>query len=533
MFFLNYFNKISIKSIWDDNSREFIFKEGFDDQAPVTKLPSVLPNKTTLVFTGFDNKRIKSYDHLKPDSLKAIIKEHFLPSLYKLKRNNKKFEICLNLKTQEDNGQKDFFSNSVKLTEDDLPSFTKINIEDPCLDAFSSIDMLYNIEEIGGKGSYLTAFNIDGRTISANLISPLAIPSGYTCTFLFESDIFHSNADSSRQKLILPDGLKESVLYKRLKTEMGSILAEKIPQIKEKNKKTKALFEKQFPHFLGYFEAETVGLINKDDALAIAQHKFFMAEKEILLCEELTDKSYEKSIELSSRVLTEYILYREKIIRRMKSITNGNSEAEIHNLIVPKHQEFSGKEHSDIYQNNAWLLDDKFMVFRTILSEKRMDRVIQAVTLDDEIVADAGRPDIAMIFSADPDNFEQVDVVVVEIKKKTNDEKENQYAINQLLDRAVNLVAHCKNIQRVWYYAVMDINDKMATRLQQQRWSPLFSKGNVFYQEFVTPHPDGRQIPTPTFVLSFDAIVADAENRNHTFLEILREGMKRYADDDD
>lgn len=33
-------------------------------------------------------------------------------------------------------------------------------------------------------------------------------------------------------------------------------------------------------------------------------------------------------------------------------------------------------------------------------------------------------------------------------------------------------------------------------------------------------------MPTPTFVMSFDAIIGDAECRNHTFLEILKSGMK-------
>ena len=170
------------------------------------------------------------------------------------------------------------------------------------------------------------------------------------------------------------------------------------------------------------------------------------------------------------------------------------------------------------------------MVFRTILSEKSMAAVINAIRLDDESVGDTGRPDIAMIFSADPSDAAPVDVVVVEIKKKTDEEKDNFYAVNQLLDRAGKLVAYCPNIQRVWYYAIMDINDTTAFRLRQFKWTPFFSKGKVYYQEFETPHPDGRIIPTPTFVVSFDAIVADAECRNHTFLEILRDGMKKYAE---
>jgi hypothetical protein len=529
LIYLKYFKKVSIKSEWLGYSREFIFKEGFDGNAPAILSQEKSANRTSLVFSSFANDKVKSYDHLKPESLKPMIIEQFLPTLFEKKRDGKKFEISIKLVTGDSNSQKEFFNHQVKITENDLPSLTKQRIEDPTIDALSSIDMLYHIEETIGKSSCLIAFNIDGRTIPVNLISQSSIPTGYNLVCLFESEIFHSNADSSRQKLILPDGLPENILFKRLKQELGKLLAEFIPQIKAQNIKTKAKFEKQFPHLLGYFETENIGLIDKDEALSIAQQKFFVAEKEILQSEDLTDEAYEKSLELSSRVLTEYVLYREKIIRRMKSMTAANAETEIHNLIVPRYQEFTGLNHSEVYQNNAWLLDDKFMVFRTVLSEKRMDEVIQAISLDEDIVGDDGRPDIAMIFSADPDNSTPVDVVIVEIKKKTENEKDNLYAITQLLQRAEKLVKHCSNIQRVWYYAVMEVNEGLTTRLMQQKWAPLYSKGQVFYQDYVTYDSNQRAIPTPTFVMSFDAIVNDAQTRNHTFLDILREGMKKYA----
>ena len=166
------------------------------------------------------------------------------------------------------------------------------------------------------------------------------------------------------------------------------------------------------------------------------------------------------------------------------------------------------------------------MSFQTILSEKRMDEVIDAIRLSDDGIGDSGRPDIAMIFSADPAEVPQVDVVVVEIKRRTNDEKENTNAVNQLLDRAQKLVDHCPNIQRIWYYAVLEVDEVLDRRLQQMKWAPLFSIGKVFYQDFETRRPDGQIIPTPTFILSFDAIIGDAECRNHTFLEILKSGMK-------
>ena len=529
--FLNYFDRVEVVSTRDKWQRKFVFKEGFDGNAPLQEIEQAQDAKTTLTFTGFTGARVKSYDDLKPDAIKPLLIEQFLPTLDARKRDDKAFKISISLKTIESNAQKEFFPHEVAITPDELPSMTKIAIQDDSLDAFSTIDMHYHVEPVSGKGSLLIAFSIDGRTIPVSLISPSSFPAGYLGVFLFESEMFHSNADSSRQKLVLPEGLPVASLYRVLRREVGKVLADKIPQITEKNKKVKETFEEKFPHLLGYFEDDTVGLIERDDALDVAQQRFFQAQKQVLQCEMLTDAAYEKSLELSSRTLTEYILYREKIIGRMKAMTADNAEADIHNLIVPRFKEFSQDTlSSEIYQNNAWLLDDKFMVFRTILSEKSMNVVINAIRLDDESVVDTGRPDIAMIFSANPSDAAPVDVVVVEIKKKTDEEKDNFYAVNQLLDRAVKLVAYCPNIQRVWYYAIMNINDATAIRLRQFKWTPFFSKGKVYYQEFETPHPDGRIVPTPTFVVSFDAIVADAERRNHTFLEILRNGMKKYAE---
>ena len=529
--FLNYFDRVEVVSTRDKWQRKFVFKEGFDGNAPLQEIEQAQDAKTTLTFTGFTGARVKSYDDLKPDAIKPLLIEQFLPTLDARKRDDKAFKISISLKTIESNAQKEFFPHEVAITPDELPSMTKIAIQDDSLDAFSTIDMHYHVEPVSGKGSLLIAFSIDGRTIPVSLISPSSFPAGYLGVFLFESEMFHSNADSSRQKLVLPEGLPVASLYRVLRREVGKVLADKIPQITEKNKKVKETFEEKFPHLLGYFEDDTVGLIERDDALDVAQQRFFQAQKQVLQCEMLTDAAYEKSLELSSRTLTEYILYREKIIGRMKAMTADNAEADIHNLIVPRFKEFSQDTlSSEIYQNNAWLLDDKFMVFRTILSEKSMNVVINAIRLDDESVGDTGRPDIAMIFSANPSDAAPVDVVVVEIKKKTDEEKDNFYAVNQLLDRAVKLVAYCPNIQKVWYYAIMNINDATAIRLRQFKWTPFFSKGKVYYQEFETPHPDGRIVPTPTFVVSFDAIVADAERRNHTFLEILRNGMKKYAE---
>jgi hypothetical protein len=530
LIFLDYFGRISVDSVWEGNRRRFVFSKSFQGESRLERLKSAEPNTTTLVFSDFVRDRVKSYDDLKPGTLKERIIEQFLPTLHEYRRSKRPFRISIKLQTKETDAQKEFFSSEEVITTDDLPELTSVIIEDPFLDAFEEVEMFYRVKAGMGERNILTAVSIDRRTIPIKLLQPGAVPPDHSTIFLFSSKLFEGKSDTSRQKLDLPDNIPEAELFRVLRREVGKVLSETIPQIREKNTRTETQFEEQFPHLLGLFEDSTVGLIDKDEALDIAQRKFFKAQKEILQCDKLDDSTFEKSLELSSRALTEYVLYREKIIAKMRETTMANSEADTHNLIVPRWTQFQKGEFANgLYRNNAWLLDDKFMTFQTVLSDQRMDTIIDAITIQNEGVVDGGRPDIAMIFSADPAEAAAVDVVVIEIKKKSDDEKENQYVINQLLDRAVKLAAYRPNIQRIWYYAVIHINDNMVTRLQQMKWAPLFSQGKVFYQEFPTGRPDGTVVPTPMFVMSFDAIVADAQCRNHTFLEILRHGMKQYA----
>ena len=528
--FLDYFSSVAVESFFDGKRRNFLYNKDFNGASDVVDVQDGMPHSTKLNFSGFIKEKVRSYDDLKPDNLKERIISHFLLTLKDLKDKEKEFKINVSLHVEEENSQRDFFSKTVEIGPSDLPLMEFLEIPAGVIDEFSSIGIHYCIISSFAGRDLSTAISIDGRTIPINLIQQTAIPYGYSVVFIFSSDMFLGCSDSSRQQLVLPDRISQYLLYSLLRRAIGKILAEKIPQITASNQKAKERFEQQFPHLLGYIDDDVVGLIDTDEALNIAQQKFFKQQKEILQCEDLSDDLYEKSLDASSRALTEYVLYREKIIAKLKSMTGDNTEDEIHNLIVPRRETYCDDAlASQIYENNAWLLDDKFMTFRTILSEKRMDEIINHILLSDEISGEAGRPDIAMIFSADPNDAIPVDVVIVEIKKITDDEKENQYSINQLIKRATKLVKYCSTIQRIWYYAVVNINDEFAESLQIQKWAPLYSKGKVFYQEFQAPNPIGSLVPTPIFVLSFDAIVSDAASRNHTFLEILRNAIKRHV----
>lgn len=526
--YLHYFENVSILSTFNNRRRSFVFSNAFKGTCRTEEVPSDGSSGTTLTFKGFAGTRLRSYEDIKPGALKERLLEHFLPLFYEKKRSNTPFRVSIELKDLSQTAQRGLFAETQFITEADVPALECKTIQDNQIDIFASISMHYMLRA-GVDGRQIVAICIDGRTIPMpKLLSRNAIPHNHTAIFLFESDLFAGKSDSARQRLVLPDTISESTLTRVLRREMSSVLSEKLPEIETKNAATRKQFEDRYPHLVGLFDEDTVGLIDRDEAIEKAQNRFFKEQKAVLESDTLDDATFAKSLEFSSRTLTEYVLYRELIIKRLREMTQSNKEADVHNLIVPQRKVLDKVNLVDeIYTNNAWLLDDKFMSFRTILSEAKMHDVIDTITLKSGSPTDEGRPDIAMIFSADPDHVESVDVVVVEIKRRTVDDKENPYAATQLVKRARKLADYWPSIQRVWYFAIIEIDESLSQLLIDLKWTPLFSRGKVFYQEFPVRRTDGVIIPTPVCLLSFDAVIQDAAARNHTFLELLKSDLRR------
>ena len=527
--YLSHFSTVHVSSIFGNKRRTFTFANTFKGDSKTAAVSAADRPGTVLRFTGFVGRRLSSYDDIKPAILKEKLLEHFLPLLHEKQESGSAFRITIELKTRSAKAQKDFFPDAQSITADDVPTLECRNFKDQYLDTFAEISMWYMLRQGAGEKLQMAAACIDGRTIPFNkLLSPNAIPPNCRAIFLFKSELFTGKSDSARQRLILPESISEAALYRVLRREMSIVLNEKLPEIGQKNAKTKEQFEEKYPHLTGLFDDDAVGLIDRDEAIELAQRRFFKDQKEVLESEGLDDATFEKSLEVSSRTLTEYILYRELIIKQLGEMTDQNKESDIHNLIVPRYKRFHKDALVDgIYRNNAWLLDDKFMSFRTILSEARMQELISAITLKEDTGVDDGRPDISMIFSADPAQEEKVDVVVIEIKRRAANEKENTYAALQLAKRARKLVNHCLTIQRVWYFGIIEIDDALSQLLLDTNWIPLFSRGRIFYQDYRVERPDGIRVPTPTYLVSYDAIIRDAAVRNHTFLEILKSDIKR------
>lgn len=530
--YLSYFNKVEISSSFKGNTRFFTLSDAFDGENNVNDTP-LNKSITKLNFTGYSKDKIKSYDYLKPVSLKKSIVEHFYPLFYTLKSEGKELVIKINLDVVEANPEQVFSSETRSIKVSELPKMDVVEIPAEGLDLFENFQLFYSIKPTVDVVNPITALCVDGRTIPVDVLSKGGIPSGYEMIFLLYSNLFTGKVNPSRQELKMTDS--ELKTTKRLfGKKIGELIQEAIPKIQEQNKETVKALENRYPHLLGYFNEEAVGLIDRTETLESAQSIFFKAQKEILEASHLTDTQYEKSLDISARLLTEYVLYRNIIIDKIGEIDHRNSEASIHNLIVPMRTHLkNGNKINDVYNNNAWLLDDKYMSYTTILSDLEMTNLLKEISLDEELIeADQSRPDIAIVFSNNPNEggAEKLDVVIVELKKLGLKLAKKEELVSQLKQRARKLLQHYPDrIQRIWFYGIIDFDDEFVRALKEEEYLEVYSEGKYFYKESnIIPDKDKPEIKVPIGInlISFDSLILDAKSRNSTFLELLKEGLK-------
>ncbi|MBR2090222.1 MAG: sensor histidine kinase [Fibrobacter sp.] len=536
--YLKYFRKVDIESVFETNSkRTFSFHEHFKSKSQNEILPSETESYSLLTFKDFSNTKLLSYDNIKASDVKEYLLDQFLPSFFLFKKAGKDFRVLIRTSVVESNKEKDFYSDCQEITIADLPLLNERKIDDVNIDFFKqSLDLFYAIDD-SYQGKITTAICIDGRAMEIPLLKSAKIPEKISGVFLLSSSFFDSKSDDSRQNFNFKnDELK--VIEKVFSESISEILNERFPEIKTRNTEISNKLTERYPHLDGYFEKKAVCLLDENKILEEAQNKFFKEQKAILDAAELNDDLYDKSLRHATRVLTEYVLYRNKIIDKLRNITGEEKEAKIHNLIAPMQNTFSAESFiNDLYSNNAWLLDDKYMSYRSILSDENIEKLISSISEDPELRSNDLKPDIALVFSNDIETTKHpVDVVVVELKKKGLGYLDNTRVLDQLEQRARRLLGLYPNkIQRMWFFGIVEFDKELKIKMREG-WTQIYSEGEAYYKSApIQPidkdkNPIGdKTYPVSMTLMSFDALWKDAKTRNETFLRILRESIKKYV----
>jgi len=518
LIYIAYFQDIQIESYYDKKKRVFSFSDDFDETNQNIETIINHNSGTKIVMKDYQLQKIAKYDYIDPKYLKKRILEEFYSLLFKKKTNKEKLEI--NIKA---NIEKQIIEE--KLSLDDVLELKSIEI-DTQIDLVNKLHIYYAINKIDdiGKGHLISAISIDNRTVKYDIIAKEYIPVGYEMVFLLVSDYFIGKIDLTRQNINIPPQ-EEKRLKEIFRAKVSQLIEKNIKEIATRNKNIKTSLIDKYPHLSSYFKSDEIGFVTKDKILENAQNSFFKEQKELLEASSLDNEQFEKALSISSKALTEYILFRQVTINNLKKINKNNSEAELHKLFATMKTDFKqDNKIDDIYKNNAWILDDKYMTYKTVFSDKEMDKIIKEITSDDEVEKDSDRPDIALVFSANPKEEKPFDVVIVEIKKRGIKLEENLKVISQLKKRARKLMHYFDNkIQRIWFYGIVEIDKEVELDLAGE-YIELYSSGKMYYKptEVAISLNPKKTLPIDVFIWDIDAIIDDAEARNSTFLELIK-----------
>jgi hypothetical protein len=436
------------------------------------------------------------------------------------------------LTTREENSTQGFVNSTETFNVKNLPILKDKTVQDTT-SLFDNFKLMYSIEHVYTEQKVISAICADGRTIHVDIISNSEFPYGYKMVFILYSDSFNGKTNNTRDGIILDEVSLRNVRKVFIKL-VSEVIREEIPEIAGQNEQVKQKLQTSYPHLQGFIDDEAVGLVDKDNIINEAQSKYFNSQKELLEATELSDVQYSKSLDFSSRVLTEYILYREKIIAKLKGMTIKNDEKEIHNLIVPKNKNYyRNGDINDIYQNNAWILDDKYMTYSVVLSDKQIEEIYSVIGVEGShqySETENGKPDVTIIFSDKPESTNKVDVVIVEFKKLGIKLAKKEELVSQLKQRARRLIEYYPDkIQRIWFYGIADFDEEFRISLIEEGFVKLFSHGEILFKKqpiVINPVTEETRL-ADLFILSYKTMLEDAQARNTTFLRILKESIKK------
>lgn len=518
--YLCYFERVYVESTYNEGTkkRTFTFDDGFNGENTVEDIEPY-PCGSSLTMQGFAGERLHRNDNINPDHIKSLLMENFYMRLYKKRLNDERIRVII---------ESHVGGSRIEaiVDTDDMPDFSILPLEHQ-LDLFNSIDLYYSVRETDEVGKKpITAIAVDDRCHQVAIIDDENLPAGYEMIFLLISESFQGAIDESRQNLTL-SGTDLGNIKRLFREGIAHVINENFPRIAEANKEREESLKNTYPHLSGYFKTSDIGFSSHNDILKDAQEQFFRDQREILSATTLSDEQYEKSLTLAARSLAEYILFRQNVISKMKAFDKANLEADLHNLIAPKGSEFQeGELYKDLYRNNVWVLDDKFMSYCTVLSEAEMSKVINVITDGEVKDPDDDRPDITLFFSADPTKGDRMlDVVVVELKRLGITPEQNSIVEFQLDTRTQRLADYYgRRIQRMWFYGIVEFSEKYRMHLINNGYSPLFSNGSVFFKSKPV-YMDLEKLSSVvqnSYIMDFKALAEDANSRNETFLKVLK-----------
>lgn len=534
---LKVFKDVKITSYTKESTYlDFIFNIEYDPTIVKIQPQEVKQSQTTIEFGAILPAYAESIPSINLDRIKEQFENHLLVKLSLLKNNNYQFNINIH----HDN-------EIVSINNDNIIQLKNQRFSLTAAEREYDFNLYYSFFEATPKRRDLF-YCANERTVTkfTNNIKIDKLPDNSSIIMLLTSPYFDERVSNLRNKFTfdlsdnnpsLLNPIPFPKINEQLQTTVDQIILKRYPSVAETNDATIEDCIAEFPYLAKYIRHDRTLIKNKKVLIEKAQ-KEYREEKENVkqeFCSMLRKQNIDtaefsniiqKVNDISSRELTQYFLYREQIIKALNKLNKEQSkyEEEIHTLLAPKGLVSASKE-KHYYDTNVWLLDDKFLTYSELFSDKQIQEIKKHLgTENEKTYGQYKEPDITIFYNHVGNEYK--DLVVIELKAlgaKADQKISALPEINRNLQYVLNGV---DDIRNVYGYVITTIDKEFQLYLESQPGvKSLFSKGNTpfyyYYNENIKDK-NGNKKGAHVYIVSLDSIYQDAKMRNDTFINIIK-----------
>lgn len=532
---LKVFEKVRIISELENKTVNIIFDKNYSREKSVVESPNKTDKKRTrILFENCINIEKLSVV-LDLEKIKQSIIDHFILKFSIFKHNFKKFTITL-----REDGKPD----SILISLDDISNTSKqrFTIIDNNKQKVVFTLIYFFLNDI--KSSNKVSLCASNRVVEEILTEykSMKLPNDSKGVFLVFSEYLNSRVNNSRTSFDMDktsdySSAVDPITYKKIiaeiKSQIDKLIIDKFPEVQADNEVTMQELKNEYPYLIKYFVEDTSVIKRKVKMVKDAENKFKtekaaikesfskMLESKNINPREFTEL-IDKISDISNRELAQYFIYRQQIIDALEKLEFDKKGLEnlLHNLFMKKNTSSSPGEDDYIYSNNVWLLDDKFMSFKNIFSDKRVDDIIEEITHQNLLeYNNLEKPDLTVFYS-------NKSIVVVEFKGLNASPQNKLNAIVEI-NRNLSIVAEqFEDIHSQYGFIITSFDEKFLRYLRAQPLTKeMFTNSTdsmFYYYNEKIKNKNGDAVPTHVYIVSTNSVWKDANSRNKTFIDILK-----------
>lgn len=518
------FDSITYTSYFSGKCRKLRFSYDFQaDDCKVTK-QQLLPHKsgTSVELEGYIKTRVWSDHYVTPSWIKDKLVNHFVVRLFELSKVKPDFKITITV-----NGGTFYPPEVVSCKDIEALVETLVDV-----DGAGQAKVFYYLKSRTSNASNkaeLTAV-VDSRCAKFPKdvgVGEVFLPNGYNLNLFVEWPGF--GVDGARGVAWVKSDLSRGPLRMALKSYLRGLLRQLFPDIDAQNAETVSAICAEHPSLVGYVSEDDIGLMNQASALRSARDGYLAREDELKRRARVGEARAEEVVFFQERALAEYIQYRQRVIDCLSDLKPGSSEDDAHGLIIKMRHVFEAHTKSKALPN-LWLIDERFMSYTKAFSDVALAKITSI--LSDSVKPDGNsakdRPDILLSFTNSAAGSDEVEMVIVELKRRFAEPKENANALYQVHTRAAQVMKAFPKVSRTWYYGLVEMDSGTNLYLRQNNFLPLFSTGKTLYRFDKIPLDDSDKVyPVMMTFLDYQTVIDDANARNRTFLGVLKAGFQQ------